>query len=94
MKSVLRQHRNEESAKETVVHMIYSKSLSDAVANLSPTINKLLLPMFKKNLLDSTEYNRLRGIYYPGEKIEMLYEILLKKGGKGLNAFVNLLKGE
>ena len=93
MDSVLRQYGNEEAAEE-IVPIVYSKSLSNAVENLSPTINMLLLPMLKKNLLDPTEYNWLRGVYYPGEKVEMLYEILLKKGGKGLNAFVNLLKGE
>ena len=93
MDSVLRQYGNEEAAEE-IVPIVYSKSLSNAVENLSPTINMLLLPMLKKNLLDPTEYNWLRGVYYPGEKVEMLYEILLKKGGKGLNAFMNLLNGE
>jgi len=48
--------------------------------------------MLKKNFLDTREYYWLRGVYYPGEKIEMLYEILLRKDNKGLNIFMNILQ--
>jgi len=82
----------EEAAEKNAVLIVYSESLPDAVINLSRSVNKLLLPMLKKDLLDTSEYYWLRGVYYPGEKIEMLYDILLKKGAKGLNVFLNLLQ--
>ena len=55
--ATLHQHEIEEAAKEAIVPMVYSESLSDAVVNLSPTINKLLLPMFKEDLVSVSEYS-------------------------------------
>ena len=76
--------------------MVYSESLSDAVVNLSPTINKLLLPMLKEDLVSISEYFGLRqffhgGIFYREEKVEDLYMILPQKGVEGLKGFMEVL---
>jgi len=77
--------------------MVYSESLPDAVVNLSPTINKLLLPVFKEDLVSISEYFGLRqfflgGIFYPEEKVEDLYMILPQKGVEGLKGFMTVLQ--
>jgi len=73
--------------------MVYAESLPDAVINLSRSINKLLLPMLKKHLVFTSEYYWLRGVYYPGEKLEYLYKnVLPQKGVKGLRGFMEVLQ--
>jgi len=77
--------------------MVYSESLSDAVVNLSPTINKLLLPLFKEDLASISEYFGLRqffhgGIFYHEEKVEDVYVILSQKGVEGLKGFMEVLQ--
>ena len=91
--SVLRQHKSEKAAMKTIIPMVYSESLQDAVNNLSTSINKLLLPMLKKHILSTTDYCWLRGACYRGKRSELLYkEILPQKGVKGLKAFVEVLQ--
>ena len=91
--SVLRQHKSEKAAMKTIIPMVYSESLQDAVDNLSTSINKLLLPMLKKHILSTTDYCWLRGACYRGKRSELLYkEILPQKGVKGLKAFVEVLQ--
>jgi len=77
--------------------MVYSESLPDAVANISPTINKLLLPMFKEDLVSISEYFGLRqffhgGIFYHEEKVEDLYMILSQKGVESFKGFMKVLQ--
>jgi len=87
------QHDNENVAKEAIVPIVYSESLSDAVINLSRNINKLLIPMLKKHIVSTSEYCWLRGLYYPGKKLEYLYKnVLPQKGVKGLRGFMEVLQ--
>ena len=73
--------------------MVYSESLPDAVINLSMNINKLLLLMLKKYILSTGEYCWVKGVYYPGKKLEYLYkDVLPQKGVKGLRAFMAVLQ--
>ena len=90
--SSLGQYKSKKAAKKAIIPMVYSKSLSDAVINLSTSINKLLLPMLKKHILSTTDYYWLRGACSNGMKSKFLYtEILPQKGAKGLKAFMEVL---
>ena len=89
----LRQHDNEDVAKEAIVPIVYSESLPDAVINLSRSFNKLFIPMLNKRLITLMEYYWLREIFCPGEKIKELYEVFLpQKGVKGLKGFMEVLQ--
>ena len=91
--SLLSRYDSKEAAKEAIVPMVYSESLPDAVFNLNKSINKLLIPMLKKHIVSTGEYCWLRGVYYPGKKLNYLYkEVLPQKGAKGLKAFLEVLQ--
>ena len=49
--------------------------------------------MLKKHIISTGDYCWLRGVYYPGKKLEYLYkEILPHKGVKELKAFMEVLQ--
>ena len=77
-----------------VVPMVYLELLSDAVVNLSPTINKLLLLMFEEDLVSVSGLRQFfyGGILYHEEKVENLYMILPQKGVEGLKGFMEVLQ--
>ena len=75
------------------VPAIYLELLPDAVVNLSRSINKLLLPMLKKQVITTSEYYWLREQQSPEEKIAILYKVILpQKGVKGLQDYMELLQ--
>jgi len=77
----------------SAVPVIYLESLPDAVVNLCRSVNKLLLPMLKKQVITTSEYYWLREQQSPEEKIAVLYKVILpQKGVKGLQDFIKLLQ--
>jgi len=71
----------------------YLESLPDAVVNLSRSVNRLLLPMLKKQVITTSEYYWLREQHSPEEKIAILYKVILpQKGVKGLQDYMELLQ--
>ena len=91
--SILHQYECEETAREAIIPMVYSESLPDAVINLSMSINKLLVLILKEHIVSTSEYCWIKGVYYPGKKLEYLYKkVLPQKGIKGLKAFMEVLQ--
>ena len=91
--SDLHDHGVVDGTQDSGVPVIYSESLPDAVVNLSRSINKLLLPMLKKQVIITSEYYWLREKQSPEEKIAILYKVILpQKGVKGLQDYMELLQ--
>ena len=81
-----------DGAQDSALPVIYFESLPDAAVNLCRSVNELLLPMLKKQVITS-EYYWLREQKSPEEKIAVLYKIILpQKGVKGLQDFLKVLQ--